>query len=119
MGIFSHIDKLLSRLTEDETEKWLRFHDELDRRYSKNSFELLENECGKYGHVQVASGKSDKEKLKDYLYDRLMKDILKDEGTKTIIKIYENNGLSKDAAIKTILEQSEEIESESYNGWSD
>lgn len=33
MGIFSHIDILLSRLTEDETEKWLRFHDELDRRY--------------------------------------------------------------------------------------
>lgn len=33
MGLFSHIDKLLSRLTEDETEKWLRFHDELDKKY--------------------------------------------------------------------------------------
>ncbi|MDT0703922.1 hypothetical protein RM652_12395 [Mammaliicoccus sciuri] len=36
MGLFSHIDKLLSRLTEDETEKWLRFHDELDERYSNH-----------------------------------------------------------------------------------
>lgn len=116
MGLFSHIDKLLSRLTEDEIEKWLRFHDELDRRYSKNSLEAYENECSKYEHVQVTAGKSDKEKLKDYLYNRLMKDIYNDEGAKTFINTYENNGISRDAAIKTILEQ-KEIENETYNGW--
>lgn len=119
MSLFSHIDKILSRLTEDETEKWLKFHDELDERYSEKLTESDDKERGKYGHVQVVPGKSDTEKLKDYLYDRLMKDILNDEGVKTIIKIYVNNGLSKDAAIKAILEQSEEIEGRSYDGWSD
>lgn len=34
MGIISYIDNLLFKITEDETEKWLRFHDDLDKRYA-------------------------------------------------------------------------------------
>ena len=34
MGLISYIDNLLFKITEDETEKWLRFHDELDKRYA-------------------------------------------------------------------------------------
>lgn len=34
MGLISYIDNLLFKITEDETEKWLRFHDDLDKRYA-------------------------------------------------------------------------------------
>ncbi|WP_436888100.1 hypothetical protein [Mammaliicoccus sciuri] len=44
MGLFSKIDKLLSRLTEDETEKWLRFHDDLDKRYAESDKKRLIND---------------------------------------------------------------------------
>ncbi|MBO3062736.1 hypothetical protein [Mammaliicoccus fleurettii] len=48
MGLFSHIDKLLSRLTEDETEKWLRFHDELDKKHHR-----------KYSNPTILTGYAD------------------------------------------------------------
>ena len=34
LGLISYIDNLLFKITEDETEKWLRFHDDLDKRYA-------------------------------------------------------------------------------------
>lgn len=33
MGIISYIDNLFFKITEDETEKWLKFHDDLDKKY--------------------------------------------------------------------------------------
>lgn len=34
MGLISYIDNLLFKITEDDIEKWLRFHDDLDKRYA-------------------------------------------------------------------------------------
>ena len=39
MGLISYLDDLLFKITEDETERWLRFHDELDKRYATGGLE--------------------------------------------------------------------------------